>query len=329
MKIPKLSIIVPTLNNESMVKEFFELLSNQNYAKDCVEVLVMDGGSSDGTTEIARRYGAAIYENSEVLAEPGVNRGLEIASGDLLMIMAVDNVFLSNDALTRISRVFNNPEIYAAFPKHDSVREDSIYSKYYNRFTDPFNHFVYGNAANSRTFGRVYKLHGQYDGYDIYDFSSSSNKPMIALAQGFTLRSPYKRAARHSMDDCGPVIDLIDEGKSIAYVYSVSLVHHTVRDFGHFVRKQRWATRNAVTDANFGIGHRKTDLSFAQKVRKSIWPLYATLLVPATLRALVGLIRDRERLWLLHPFLCFVSAWSSVVEVVALRFAPSNSVSRQ
>ena len=329
METAKLSIIVPTLNNESLIADFFESLLSQDYPREKLEVLVMDGGSSDNTTKLALNYGASVYPNKEVLAEPGVNLGLEIAAGDLLMVMAVDNIFYQSDALTRIVRVFNDPNICAAFPKHDSMPMDSIYTKYYNRFTDPFNHFVYGDAANSRTFRRVYRLANHGDDYDVYDYNSSSKKPLIALTQGITLRSPYRRDALHALDDCSPVIDLIDHDKSIAYVFNVTLVHHTIRDFNHFVRKQRWATRNAMTGVQYGIQHRVARLSLGQRWRKTLWPLYALLFIPASIRSIIGLIRDRELLWLLHPWLCFVSASSSIFEVLSLRCKPHNSVSRQ
>lgn len=329
MAHPVLSVIVPTFNNESMIGDFFEGIMGQTYPKDCLEVLVLDGGSSDATIEIATSYGATVIHNPDVLAEPGVNRGFGIARGDFLMVLAVDNVYSSADSIDRMIAVFEDQNVYAAFPRHESCAADSIFTKYYNRFTDPFNHFVYGNAANARTFYRVYRTLKHSDEYDVYDFSSGDDVPMIALAQGMTLRAPYERSSSNAFDDCGPIIELIRDGKEMAYVHSVALYHHSVRNLDHFLRKQRWATHNAISGVNYGISHRIDSLSRMQRARRTVWPVYAFFCVPACIRAIVGFISDREPLWLLHPFLSFASAAASLAEVVRHKFRRGVVISRQ
>ena len=226
-KYPLLSIIVPTLNNERDFSLFMKSITKQTYPKNKIEILVLDGGSTDKTKVIAKKYGAKIIHNKAVLAEPGVNLGMENAKGDLMMILAVDNIYNDKHALEKIVGVFEDPTILAAFPKHDSDKTDNLFTKYHNTFTDPFNHFVYGYSANARTFNRVYKTVTSNNVYDVYDYNSNPMPPMIAFAQGFTVRGSYRRSKQDAFDDISPIIKMITQKKKIAYIHGVSLMHHT------------------------------------------------------------------------------------------------------
>lgn len=315
MKKPFISIITPTFNNAGILRDFFDCIERQSYPSDRWEVLILDGGSTDDTVKIAQAHHAKIYHNPDRLAEPGVNLGMTLAKGDLFIVLAVDNFLKEPNALENITKAFEDKSVYAAFPKHDSDSTDNIFSRYINTFTDPFNHFVYGYAANARTFYRVYKTIVHTDLYDIYDYSSNSVTPMIAFAQGFTIRSDYRRKKEDAFDDLKPILSLLTDEKKIAYVHSVSVYHHTIRNFDHFFRKQRWATRNSLENQRYGIAYRISELSKGQKFRIGIWPLYALSVIAPLIMGIYSYIRDREPLWLFHPIICFLSAFASLTEV--------------
>lgn len=71
MTAPLLSIVIPTLNEESHLEGILQDLSQLTLPH---EVVVADGGSRDGTTALARSHGARV-----VLGARG--RGLQLASG--------------------------------------------------------------------------------------------------------------------------------------------------------------------------------------------------------------------------------------------------------
>jgi glycosyltransferase involved in cell wall biosynthesis len=288
----------------------------------------MDGESTDNTRSVAKQYGATVIPNTNILAEPGVNLGMEKAHGDLCMIIAVDNIYKNVDAIEKIAQVFTDPSIYAAFPKHDTDPADNLFSKYINTFTDPFNHFVYGYAANARTFHKVYKTLEHNDIYDVYDFTSNEIRPMLAFAQGFTIRSEFRRKQSDAFDDVSPVLDLVQQEKKIAYVHSVPLYHYTVQNIHHFIRKQRWTTQNALDNTHYGIAHRKTTLTSGQKQRMLLWPLYAFSFIIPLCRGIIGYIIDKEPMWLFHPVMCWISAYASLTQVIVYNMTKSR-ITRQ
>lgn len=114
-------------------------------------------------------------------------------------------------------------------------------------------------------FHKVYFLEKRNAVFDIYDFESFPVFPLIALAQGFTLRNTFTQKKHEIPDDITPVHRIIEEGKKIAYLHSVELFHDTVSDWRQFMRKQRWATHTTLNNENRGIFHRKKYLSIFKK----------------------------------------------------------------
>ncbi len=328
-KLPKISILTPTYNNDGMIDSFLKNIQKQNYPQEKIELLILDGGSKDKTLKIARKYKVSIIHNPHRLAEPAITLGMSRCTGDLMMILAVDNFLTNRNSLKTFADVFQDKNIYAAFPRHESSNKDTIYTKYTNTFTDPYNHFIYGYSANSRTFHRIYKTIERTNTYAVYDYSSNPTRPLIALAQGFTVRRGFRRKKSDEYDDINPILDLLDKKKKMAYVYSIPLYHHTVHSMDHFIRKQRWATRNALEKKRYGMALRSNRLSKVQKVRMKLWPFYAcSFFIPLTV-SLWGLIRDKQTIWLFHPIICLLSAYASILEIIVYNTTTKAIVSRQ
>jgi glycosyltransferase involved in cell wall biosynthesis len=325
----KLSIVIPTFNNEKHIAIFFASLKKQSYPKRLIEIIAVDGGSKDKTIPLLRKHKVRVFHNPYRLAEPGISIGIKKTRGDLIMILAMDNFYHDPDGIKTITNIFNDPTIYAAFPKHDSEKNYNLFSRYHNTFTDPFNHFIYGYAANARTFKRIYKTIETNQIYDVYDYQLSPVKPMIALAQGFTIRSSFQKRKEDFFDDCLPVIDLIDRGEKIAYVHSVSIYHDTTKSLSHFIRKQEWATQNALLKKNYGVSHRINRLTQFQKVKVLFWPFYAFSTVLPFLRSVFGLLEDRNLIWLFHPVISWFSAYASISAIIRYTIAKKNYISRQ
>lgn len=323
---PLVSIIIPTRNNREQLRYLLSLIHKQNYKN--IEIIISDGMSTDGTREMAVGKNVTLVDNKRLLAEPGVSTGFNNAHGEFIMILAVDNYFYSKDDLKKIIGVFKDPKIFAAFPKHESKPNYSIYSKYINTFTDPFNHFVYGDASNARTFHRIYRTIEQNKSYDIYDFNSSDIKPILAFAQGFIIRKQYQRGEDNELDDISPVLQVISQGKKIAYVHSVSLYHDTIRDAKHFLRKMEWAANNALLHKKYGIANREDSLTIGQKIRKLIFPFYSFSIILPIFVALYKTVSERKSIWLLHPWITLLTAYAILKQVILKVFNFTENISR-
>jgi glycosyltransferase involved in cell wall biosynthesis len=92
--MPKLSIIIPALNEEKSLPTLFESIKDQEF-KD-YEVILADSGSTDKTPEIAAEYGVKIIKGG--LPAVGRNAGAKEAQGEWLLFLDSD-VFLSGKFL--------------------------------------------------------------------------------------------------------------------------------------------------------------------------------------------------------------------------------------
>jgi glycosyltransferase involved in cell wall biosynthesis len=326
MNNPLVSIIIPTKNSGKQLPDCLEGIKRQTYKN--IEIIISDGKSSDDTLDISEKYKAKIVINKKIFAEPGVRLGFKNAKGEILIVMAIDNIFKEKTAIETIVKIFKNKKIFGAFPRQDSAKEDTLFTKYTNVFTDPFNHFVYGYASNARTFNRVFKTIDHNNIYDLYDFNTSTIKPVLALAQGFSIRREFIKRKIDDMDDIAPILDLIKDKKLIAYVYSISLYHHTISGIMQFIRKQRWGARNALTGEKFGINSRKNTLSNEQKLRMYLFPIYSLSFIFPCINSIIHLVKDREIMWLFHPIIVFISGASIAYEYAKIKLGLSKFLSR-
>jgi cellulose synthase/poly-beta-1,6-N-acetylglucosamine synthase-like glycosyltransferase len=103
-----ISVIIPTLNEAKNLPKCLSSLINQS-RRSISEIVVVDGGSTDGTVEVARKY------SDMVLVEPGQavgasrNHGARKAEGEILAFIDADTI-ASLDWLEEIERSFHeNP----------------------------------------------------------------------------------------------------------------------------------------------------------------------------------------------------------------------------
>jgi len=84
---PLVSVIIPTKNSEKNIAKCLESVKNQNYPN--IEVLIVDGLSTDKTKNIAKRYGAKIIE-SDAKRSQARNIGAKRAKGEFLLFVDSD-----------------------------------------------------------------------------------------------------------------------------------------------------------------------------------------------------------------------------------------------
>lgn len=112
----KLSIITVVLNNKSYVEDCISSVLNQNYKN--VEYIIVDGGSTDGTVDIIRKYDRCISKwisGHDKGIYDAMNKGIEIASGDVIGFLNADDVYYDGDVLENIALVMKNSNTDACY----------------------------------------------------------------------------------------------------------------------------------------------------------------------------------------------------------------------
>jgi glycosyltransferase involved in cell wall biosynthesis len=108
--LPKLSIVTPSFNQGRFLEETILSVLNQNYPN--LEYLVIDGGSTDETVEVIRRYEDRIdfwvseKDRGQVHA---INKGLEKTTGDIFGFINSDDIYLPGTFATVGDYFENHP----------------------------------------------------------------------------------------------------------------------------------------------------------------------------------------------------------------------------
>jgi len=98
---PLVSIVIPCRNEERFIGMCLDSVLGNDYPRDRLEVLIVDGMSDDGTREIVREYVASypfmqLVENPKRIAPSAMNAGIRLARGSVLMRMDAHNVYPVN-----------------------------------------------------------------------------------------------------------------------------------------------------------------------------------------------------------------------------------------
>ena len=108
----KISIITVSYNSAGTIRETIDSVLGQDYGN--VEYIIVDGLSKDGTQEIVKSYGSRISkfvsEKDKGLYD-AMNKGIDMATGDVIGILNSDDLYANPKILSRISDAFKKPSI--------------------------------------------------------------------------------------------------------------------------------------------------------------------------------------------------------------------------
>lgn len=109
ISLPKISIVMPSYNQAGFIEKSIESVLAQSYPN--LELIVMDGGSDDGTINILKKYEKRLVwvseqDNGQAHA---INKGFQLATGDILAYLNTDDL-LEPGCLQRVAETFEkNP----------------------------------------------------------------------------------------------------------------------------------------------------------------------------------------------------------------------------
>ena len=139
---PRVSVVIPTYNEARVIHQRLDNIAEQDYPRDGLEIIVVDGGSTDGTTDLVKKW---IGEHGDVkvkvIEEGGrfgkahaLNTALRYAVGDVVVIADADSMW-ARDSLRNAVRWLMIDDVGAVScnksPK-DDVAIEGEYRGYYS-----------------------------------------------------------------------------------------------------------------------------------------------------------------------------------------------------
>jgi cellulose synthase/poly-beta-1,6-N-acetylglucosamine synthase-like glycosyltransferase len=128
---PKISIIVPTKDEEIVVGRCLDGLLKIDYPKDKLDIIVVDGNSSDNTAKICSEFSQKYPDMFRVITEAAsngkpaaLNLALTYVKGEIVGVFDADSI-PQEDVLKKVAAYFNDEKLVAVQGRTSSLNEKS------------------------------------------------------------------------------------------------------------------------------------------------------------------------------------------------------------
>ena len=129
---PKISIVTPSFNQGNFIEDTIQSVLSQNYPN--LEYIVMDGGSSDATLRILKKYEKKLTWKSEKDRgqTDAINKGMRLASGEIRAYLNSDDVY-EKGTLKKVAEFFlAYPSTHFLYGRGRLIDADGKHIGFYN-----------------------------------------------------------------------------------------------------------------------------------------------------------------------------------------------------
>ncbi|MEZ6255824.1 MAG: glycosyltransferase family 2 protein [Patescibacteria group bacterium] len=311
---PFISIITPTLNCATSLKDLLSSIKMQNYPQHRIEIVVVDGGSVDQTLQVARDYKCTILSNPLFTGEAGKSIGIRHAIGDYIALLDSDNILPTNNWLsTMLSCLQKEPDVVCAEPIEFTYRKsDGFITRYCALLgvNDPIVYYL-GNydrySKLSNTWTKIEHTSEDRKDYLKVTFNAAAGLPTIG-ANGTIYKSSFIKntnTSEYLFDIDVLASKLKHEGTLTILKVKTSIVHIYCGDsIVKFIRKQSrriadnlYYTKQGLRSYNWNIN----------KVGYIKFIVFCFLVFPFIIDSIRGFIKKRDYAWFVHTLLCEIT----------------------
>jgi len=129
----QVSIIIPVFNEAPLIRPF---LSNLRERTPGAEIIVVDGGSTDDTGQLAEGFCDRVIQSGERSRAKQMNAGADVARGDIFWFLHAD-AKVPLKSLNKIERIMRDPQVCGGFFRIRLPAAPAVY-----RLTDGFAHYA-------------------------------------------------------------------------------------------------------------------------------------------------------------------------------------------
>lgn len=330
--LPSISIVIPTLNSGSVLEKCLKSISVQKYPRSKVEVIIADGGSTDDTIAISKKYGARIVQNKLKTGEAGKAIGVRVATGELIALIDSDNILPNSHWFTDMVKPFTVKDVILSEPiRYTYRRSDPFLTRYFALLgmNDPICLFIGNYDRYSYITNRWTGLTFSEENKRGYLLVTLDREPIPTIgANGTVFRREYlQKAIKNSayLFDIDILIKLIREQGSVKIAKVHTGIIHTFveNDTGKFFRKQL----RRINDMSFHQSQKNRDIdwegSFMTGILKFI--ISCLIVVPILYQTVVGYTRKPDPAWFFHPVACYSTLFIYLYGWIRGKITPAES----
>lgn len=316
-KLPSITIISCILNcHIPTFKQALNSIKAQQYPKKLIQHVVMDGGSTNGSPKLARRYNCSVIVRKDLRDKEETRVGLAIkkAKGDIILMLQSDNILTSKDWLLRMVNPFlENKKVFCTFSAYNSYYKNmAAITRYCALFGSPDPAVYYLNKTEKIRMDQAQYNKGgimrETGDYCIVRFNRN-NLPTLGDNGHMFLKRVIKKVVKDPKTflHTDAFSELLGKGYDTFGVVNNSIIHVQRSNMIDFL-KRRFESKKIFYDSN--RGKRKYLIfnwnSSKDKVNLIKYIIFSFTFVIPIIESVRGYIRIRDKAWFLHPLICFL-----------------------
>jgi len=325
--LPSISILIPTLNSARVLKNCLNSIVGQEYPKSKLEIIFADGGSTDGTLGIAKKYGAKIYKNPLKTGEAGKTVALKQAKNELVALIDSDNVLPSKNWLKKMVEPLVDPEIIGSEPIEFTYRkQDGFIDRYCALLgmNDPLCLFFGNYDKKSVLTGKWTELKVQSSKFKVQNGKTKEtedkdwdylkieikppNIPTIG-ANGTILRRKILIESNFEGDylfDIDIITQLASQKPVKFAQVKTGIIHlYCGSDISKFIRKQKRRIKDYLHYQKIGV--RSYPWQRQNKRGLFLFIFNCLTIVPLFFQVAKGYFKKADSAWFFHPLACLIT----------------------
>lgn len=193
MSLPSVSIITVTYNAHKTISDCIESVAKQSVD---VEHIIIDGASTDDTIKVIESFRETL---ATVISEPddgiyhAMNKGLQLATGDIVGILNADDFFVTGDTLKRVLAEFTNPNIDACYGNLVYVTQEDRTKevRFWRSGQFSLSSFYFGWMPPHPTFFVRRSIYEEYGLFNLDLGSAADYEIMLRFLMKYRVRASY------------------------------------------------------------------------------------------------------------------------------------------
>lgn len=326
--LPYLSIIIVTKNNKRTLPRLLQNILEQDYPKNKIETIIIDGKSTDGTIEIIKNSGLKVkLVTGQIPNDPEAckGEGLQMAKGEIVALIDSDNYFPHKKWLRKmVEPLFQDKSLVGSYPWRFAYnRNDNLFNRYFSLIgsADPVG--LYLGKADKISYvsddwilcGEVLENHKDYlvVQFDEYNFPTLGSN-------GFFARREYllkgKSDIRHFFHIDVPY-DILKFGLNKYAAVKDVVIHDTaVKLIPYVIKRSKYMELHyqaRAKDRRYRVfdPDRKRDM-----ISIILFVIFSLTIVQPLYVACKGYAAKRDFAWFIHPVFCFAIMLTYVFAVI-------------
>lgn len=311
---PFVSIIIPTLNSSGTLSKCLESILWQDYPREKLEIIIVDGGSVDKTVEIARKLGMdKILLNKLRTGEAGKALGIRHSHHEIIAFIDSDNILDRPNWLKDMIKPFADLEIViseALYWTYDRVLEIPNRYSALSGVNDPFSLFLGNYGRFSYLTGRWTDIplrQAKKDGYlKVEVHRGLKMLPTLGANGCLVKRTAFDNDyADDYFFDVDFVYRLLAKGCLRFARVKVGVTHCYAKNTSQFILKTIRRIRDYFIYSKKGLRMYPYEKIPRSQILKFL--LYTITLFPLLLQIKEGNSRRQDVAWLFHVPACWIT----------------------